>query len=391
MKRTAAWLLRLAFIAFALLALPAYAHKASDAYLQLQRIEGGVALRWDIALRDLDAVLELDRDGDQKLSWGEVKERLPDIRAYALAHLQLQRGRCALAEASAPALERRVDGTYLVLQLQGQCAVGEALDVDYSLFREVDPTHRGLLRVDLGAPAAPLLRSLDPVAGVVTMGLAAKPGGVSTPAPAEHSMAAGAAFFLDGVHHILIGYDHILFLISLLLPAVLIRTASGWTPVARWKDAVWPMVAIVTMFTLGHSITLALAGLGIVSLSPKVIEPAIALTIIVAAVDNIVPLLRGHRRLFTFLFGLIHGFGFASVLSELDLPMGSFVAALLQFNLGVEAGQLVIVSVALSILLALRRWRGYRAVLLRGGSAFAIVIAALWFAERVFDLKILPV
>ncbi|RZI92228.1 MAG: HupE/UreJ family protein [Variovorax sp.] len=391
MKRMAAWLLRLVFIAVAVLATPAHAHKASDAYLQLQRVEGGVQLRWDIALRDLDAVLELDRDGDQKLSWGEVKERLPDVRAYALSHLALQRGQCALAEARPPALERRVDGTYLVLQLESRCAVGKSLDVDYGLFREVDPTHRGLLRVDMGANEAPVLRSLDPVAGVQAVALRAGPDAAADAAPAERSLASGAAFFLDGVHHILIGYDHILFLISLLLPAVLLRTASGWTPVARWQDAVWPMVAIVTMFTLGHSITLALASLGIVSLSPKVIEPAIALTIIVAAVDNIVPLLRGHRRLFTFLFGLIHGFGFASVLAELDLPVGSFVAALLQFNLGVEAGQLVIVSIALSVLLVLRRWRGYQAVLLRGGSAFAIVVAALWFAERVFDLKILPV
>lgn len=387
----AALLVHLAFIAVALLGTTAHAHKASDAYLQLQRVEGGVQLRWDIALRDLDAVLELDRDGDQKLSWGEVQERMPELRAYALSHLQLQRGRCALAEVRPPALERRVDGTYLVLQLEGRCTVDDVLDVDYSLFREVDPTHRGLLRVDMGATTSPLLRSLDPVVGVLTIVLTASPEALAEAAPADRSPPAGAAFFLDGVHHILIGYDHILFLISLLLPAVRLRNASGWTPVARWQDAVWPMVAIVTMFTLGHSITLALAGLGIVSLSPKVIEPAIALTIIVAAVDNIVPLLRGHRRLFTFLFGLIHGFGFASVLAELDLPMGSFVAALLQFNLGVEAGQLLIVSIALSILLALRHWKGYSAVLLRGGSAFAIVIAALWFTERVFDLKILPV
>jgi hypothetical protein len=134
-----------------------------------------------------------------------------------------------------------------------------------------------------------------------------------------------------------------------------------------------------------------LAGLKIVSISPRIIEPAIALTIIVAAVDNIRPLLRGRRRVFAFLFGLIHGFGFANVLAELDLPVKSFVAALLKFNLGVEAGQLIVVSIALSVLLALRGWRAYPAVVLGGGSAFAMLIAALWFGERVFDLKILPV
>lgn len=391
MKRAFSLLLA---VVFAMLAAPAQAHKASDAYLQLQRAGDQLQLRWDISLRDLDAVLDLDRNEDQKLSWGEVKARMDDIRAYALSHLQLQQGKCTLAEAQPPALESRVDGTYLVLQLQGRCP-GDALDIDYRLFREVDPTHRGLLRVDMGGGAAPTLRSLDPVAGVVAVGVAASAGADATAdtasAPASKPGSAGAAFFLDGVHHILIGYDHILFLISLLLPAVLIRIGKGWTPVARWQEAVWPMVAIVTMFTLGHSITLALAGLGIVSLTPRVIEPAIALTIIVAAVDNIVPMLRGHRRLFTFLFGLIHGFGFASVLAELDLPMGSFVSALLQFNLGVEGGQLVIVSIVLAVLLAVRRWSRYPAVVLRGGSAFAIVIAALWFTERVLDIKLLPV
>ena len=385
-------------------ALPAQAHKASDAYLQLSRSADQLNLRWDISLRDLDAMLDIDQDGDQKLSWGEVKARMDDIRAYALAHLQLQQGRCVLNEAQPPAIESRVDGTYLVLQLQSQCAAGDRLDVDYRLFKEVDPTHRGLLRVDMGSGAAPALRSLDPVGGSVAVALPHD--ATSTqPAAAAASAASAAAtttatasassddtsFFRDGIHHILIGYDHILFLICLLLPAVLVRTREGWRPVARWQQAVWPMLATVTMFTLGHSITLALAGLKIVSLSPRLIEPAIALTIIVAAVDNIVPVLRGRRRIFTFLFGLIHGFGFANVLAELDLPVASFVSALLRFNLGVEAGQLIIVTIALTVLLALRSWRRYPPVVLRGGSVFAVIVAALWFIERVFDLKILPV
>ncbi|CAN5864343.1 HupE/UreJ family protein [soil metagenome] len=386
--------------------LPAQAHKASDAYLQLSRSGDQLNLRWDISLRDLDAMLDIDQNGDQKLSWGEVKARMDDIRAYALAHLQLQQGRCVLSEAQPPAIESRVDGTYLVLQLQSQCAAGDRLDVDYRLFKEVDPTHRGLLRVDMGSGAAPALRSLDPVGGAVAVTLpldgrgaqaaagassAAESAGNGASASDAQTSAGDTSFFLDGIHHILIGYDHILFLICLLLPAVLMRTREGWRPVARWQQAVWPMVATVTMFTLGHSITLALAGLKIVSLSPRLIEPAIALTIIVAAVDNIVPLLRGRRRIFTFLFGLIHGFGFANVLAELDLPVASFVSALLRFNLGVEAGQLIIVTIALSVLLGLRKWRRYPPVVLRGGSVFAVVIAALWFIERVFDLKLLPI
>jgi hypothetical protein len=394
MRRSVPWRLVSIRFVFALaigmaFMLPAQAHKASDAYLQLSRVGDQLTLRWDISLRDLDAMLDIDQNGDQKLSWGEVKARMDDIRAYALAHLQLQQGRCVLNEAQPPAIESRVDGTYLVLQLQSQCAAGDRLDVDYRLFKEVDPTHRGLLRVDMGGGAAPALRSLDPVGGVVAVAL---PHDASSTQPAATPTSSGeTSFFFDGVHHILIGYDHILFLICLLLPAVLIRTRKGWRPVAQWQQAVWPMVATVTMFTLGHSITLALAGLKIVSLSPRLIEPAIALTIIVAAVDNIVPLLRGRRRVFTFLFGLIHGFGFANVLAELDLPVTSFVSALLRFNVGVETGQLIIVTIALAVLLVLRHWRSYPRVVLHGGSVFAVIVAALWFIERVFDLKILPI
>jgi hypothetical protein len=384
------------------------AHKASDAYLQLQSQGDSSTLRWDIALRDLDAMLDLDQNGDQKLSWGEVHVRLDDINAYALAHLQLQGGNCRLLAARAPMLESRVDGTYLSLAYQTSCALGDNLRVDYQLFREVDPTHRGLLRVDLGSGQAPLLKSLDPMAGPVSLplmkpllkpllqpqsGAQSQSQALSEAGLCAASDAAGAngGFFNDGMHHILIGYDHILFLLCLLLPSVMQRRDGAWRPVGRWHDAVWPMLTTVTMFTLGHSITLALAGLQWVSLSPRIIEPAIALTIIAAAVNNLYPFLEKRRAVFTFFFGLIHGFGFAAVLSELDLPTCSFLMALLRFNLGVEWGQLLVVAAALTVLGLVRHWRRYPAVVLRVGSWFAVTVAATWFIERVFDLKWLPV
>jgi len=365
----------------------AHAHKASDAYLQLQGSGDTLSLRWDISLRDLDAVLDLDSNGDQKLSWGEVRSRLDDIQAYALAKLRLQQGRCVLQQVKAPAVEDRIDGAYLVLQLKSHCEVAPSLEIDYRLFGEVDPTHRGLLRIDAPMGMAPVLRSLDPAGGPVSVVWP----GTSEIGSADESTSFTASFFRDGVHHIVIGYDHILFLICLLLPAVLYRRKGTWEAVPNWRDAVWPMVGTVTMFTIAHSITLALAGLKIVTLSPRIIEPGIALTIMVAALDNLWPVLRGRRKLFTFLFGLIHGFGFAGVLSELDLPVSGFVSALLQFNLGVEAGQLVIVTVALGGLLLLRHWQRYAPVVLRGGSVVALLVAVIWFVERVTDTKMLPI
>lgn len=362
----------------------AHAHKASDAYLQLQRTGDTIDLRWDIALRDLDAMLDLDANADRKLSWGEVRTRLADIRAYALARLRLQQGRCALVEAQVPAVEDRIDGAYLVLRLQAHCEAGAALDIDYRLFREVDPTHRGLLRVEAAGRAQPVVLSLDPSAGPVSL---AWPG---SQGDADAATRPDGSFFRDGIHHILIGYDHILFLICLLLPAVLRRRGGGWEPVLAWREAVWPMLGIVTMFTIAHSITLALAGLKIVTISPRIIEPGIAITIMLAAIDNIHPVLRGRRKLFSFLFGLIHGFGFAGALAELELPLRDFVIALLQFNLGVEAGQLMVVAVVLVVLLALRNWQRYPVLVLRGGSALAVLVAAIWLGERVLDVKVLP-
>lgn len=365
-----------------LAALPrtAHAHKASDAYLQL-RIAGDAAdLRWDIALRDLDAVLDLDRNGDRQLSWGEVNARMDEIQAYALARLRLQEGRCSLTQAAPPAVDDRIDGAYLVLQLRAHCDLATALAIDYQLFREVDPTHRGLLRIEARHGSDPLVRSLEPSGGPITVSWTSDP----------RQASPNASLFRDGVHHILIGYDHILFLICLLLPAVLHRRAGNWEPVAAWREAILPMLGIVTMFTVAHSITLALAALKIVNISPRVIEPAIAITIVLAAIDNIYPVLRGRRKLFSFLFGLIHGFGFAGALAEMELPTRGFILALLQFNLGVEAGQLVVVFMALGVLLVMRHWRRYQQVLLHGGSTAAILVAAIWFLERLFDLKVLP-
>jgi len=369
---------------------PACAHKASDAYLQLSAVGETVDLRWDIALRDLDAALDLDRNGDRRLSWGEVTGRMDDILAYALAHLRLQPGCSALALHQPPAVDDRIDGAYLMLRLQAPCDAGKALTVDYSLFRDIDPTHRGLLRIDLPGAADAAPRSLDPSGGPVALPWRISTETVANDTPAAVGIDADRSFFRDGVHHILIGWDHILFLLSLLLPSVLRRTAGGWVPVGRWREALWPMFGVVSSFTLAHSLTLALAALHVVELSPRVVEPAIAVTIVLAAIDNIRPLLGGRRKLFCFAFGLVHGFGFAGALAELQLPVRGFVLALLEFNLGVEAGQLLVVCAALGLLLVLRHWPRYEGLVLKGGSVAALAVAAVWFVERAFDVALIP-
>ncbi len=150
------------------------------------------------------------------------------------------------------------------------------------------------------------------------------------------------------------------------------------------------MLKVVTAFTLAHSLTLTLASLELVTLPSRWVESAIAASVAVAALNNLVPLFRGRRPLAAFAFGLLHGFGFAGVLADLGLPQSSLVLSLFGFNVGVELGQLAIVAVFLPLAFLTRRTAFYRG-LMTGGSALIVIIGALWFVERAFDLQLMPV
>ncbi|MEO6364089.1 MAG: HupE/UreJ family protein [Caldimonas sp.] len=368
----------------------AEAHKSSDAYLQIDARPSRLAVRWDIALRDLDVALDLDSDADGKLTWGEVRAAWPRIEAYAVSNLAI--AGCPLLP-DGRALERRNDGAYAVLLLHADCDLPSSPSIRYSLFAELDPTHRGIAKVQRPGQEV-RLSVLEPVAAT-RLPSAAQASSASASAGGDTSSRVDAAqesrwqFLAEGVRHILGGYDHVLFLLCLLLPSVMRRTPAGWQPVDRMAQAVWPVVGIVSAFTVAHSITLCLAALKIVSLSSSFIEPAIAATIALAALDNLWPFFPVRRVVVTFFFGLVHGFGFAAVLAELNLPQAAFAWALLQFNVGLELGQLAIVAVVTTLFFTIRRWPGYARVVIGGGSAAAIVLAALWFVERTANVSIL--
>ncbi len=364
---------------------PALAHKPSDSYLTLA-VEGAVVSgRWDIALRDLDFALNLDADGDGAITWGEVRQRHADIAAYASLHLQVQAdGAPCTLQVGPQMVDEHTDGAYSVLPLQARCpAAPQQLGLHYTLFADLDPQHRGLLNLQAqGQTRTAILGPHEARQGF--------------------EMAKVNAFkqFMDylreGVWHIWIGFDHILFLVSLLLPAVGLWVLQDdrsqprrWQPVPRFSVAFWDVLRIVTAFTVAHSITLSLAVLGLVTLPSRLVESAIAASVVLAALNNIWPLVRGRRWMVAFLFGLVHGFGFASVLADLGLPQGALALALVGFNLGVEVGQLSIVLVFLPLAYALRRSTFYRRVVLWGGSLLIAAMATLWLVERAFDLKLL--
>lgn len=398
----------LGWVCCVLLAGPVLAHKGSDAYLQL-RLDGTSSnLRVDVALRDLDVVLGIDADANGQLTWAEVRTAYSGIERYLAARVRVDG--CQW-QSVVTALERRADGVYAALTWSGTCASDTATPaIRYSALREIDSTHRAIAKIERpGHPAS--VQVLDPTQDLLPASKAAAssplsgaPGtdftaadltaartastGMTAATPSASSAAVG--FLQEGMRHILGGYDHVLFLLVLLLPAVMRRAKAGWQPVDRLGQAIWPVAMIVTAFTVAHSVTLALAGLNLLSLSSSFIEPAIALTIVLAAVDNLVPIFRERRVVVTFLFGLIHGFGFAGVLGELGLPAVQFAWALFQFNLGIELGQLFIVAIAVTALFAFRQQRWYPHVVIRCGSVVAIVIGALWFIDRTANVAILP-
>lgn len=193
-------------------------------------------------------------------------------------------------------------------------------------------------------------------------------------------------FIWQGVLHIWIGVDHILFIITLLLPAVLVFREAQWKPVPEFRTAFWNIVRIVTIFTVAHSITLSLAALGLVRLPSRLVESVIALSIVLVALNTISPKFRDKTWMVIFGFGLFHGLGFASVMSDLPFRMVHLVKVLIGFNIGVELGQLAIVAAVFPVIFLLRKAQLYNPLILRGGSLITASIACYWFVERAFAL-----
>jgi hypothetical protein len=201
--------------------------------------------------------------------------------------------------------------------------------------------------------------------------------------PPTFSGFAGA--FHLGMRHIAEGTDHLLFLIALLLPAPLLALVTAWGSCASVRVSLIRIVRIVTAFTLGHSLTLALAAFGVVSLPSRPVEVMIAVSILVSAIHAIRPLFPGREAAIAAFFGLIHGLAFASALSELGFAGWYRLVSLVGFNLGIETMQLAVVAAILPSLLLLSRTRSYSALRI-GGALFAAFASMGWIAERALNL-----
>jgi hypothetical protein len=354
----------------------AWAHKASDSYLAVDVSGKSMTAQWDIALRDIDFALGLDADGNAEITWGELRARQSDLAAWALSRLAITRnGTCPL-NVNSLQVDDHTDGGYAVLHIAGECPGASGnLGLQYRLLFDLDNLHRGLLRLTLDGTTHTTV--LSPTSGVVQFSAAQ-----------ASRWTQFTQYVIEGVWHIWIGFDHILFLLSLLLPAVLVSRMRHWQGVASFGMASREVLWVVTSFTAAHSITLSLAAVGLVSLPSRLVESAIALSVVLAAANNLWPIVENRRWLVAFGFGLIHGFGFASVLSELGLPADALVLSLLGFNVGVEFGQMAIVAAFLPVAFLLRNTRFYLRGVFIVGSWLTMLVALVWLLERAFDLKL---
>ncbi len=379
------------------------AHTASTAWLTLSVSNQTVSGQWEIPLRDLDEVLGLDANDDGQLTWGELRARHTDLGGYSLDHLTLDAdGRTLSLHVTEHRIRQRSDGSCAVVRFMADAPEPvQDLRIHYRLFFDRDPLHRGLVRFvnrstasgSESASASVLSPDHPTVAFHVGKDTAENP---------------FALFVREGMHHIWTGYDHLLFLLVLLLPSVLLRTGDGWRPEPSFRRALTRVLQIVTAFTVAHSLTLGLAAFDFVRLPSRLVESTIAASIVFAAVTNLWRFRAGIREsaldprplqplflnerpwLVPFVFGLVHGFGFAGVLAELGLSRSALGWPLLGFNLGVELGQLACVAGFLPFAFLLRRSRFYRFGALPVGSTLILLLAAGWFIERAFDLSFLP-
>ena len=344
--------LALGTVAVLLASLPVTAHPLNVGRADITVGESEIELRLSVNLFELDLLLSLDRDLDGRIERAEIEIQRRQISDYLATRIQvIAEGRMLPMEAGGFDVRHSDDGkpTFeTTLRFQSPAPL-RSFTIRCEPLTEFGADHRIIGRISRDGGSEQF---------VFQRGVAYQAG--------DHSpRAATLQFVALGVHHILIGYDHLAFLLALLL-------ASG-----SWLN----VVKIVTAFTLAHSVTLSLAALNVVSLPGWLIEAGIAVSVAYVAVENLLSRRPRHRWLVSLGFGLVHGFGFAGVLHEMALPRDHLLAALFFFNLGVEVGQLAVISVLLPFLWLLAHTSAYRATV-TSASLGILGVAALWLVQR---------
>lgn len=361
-----------ALFALALQIESARAHLSSDSYLHIDiDADGRPSGQWDISLRDLDAAIGLAGD-DGVITWGRLKARRAAIEAYAFDRLSIDG--CALRPNDL-LVDRHAGAAYAVLRFTAICQPTPApRRLHYRLLFDLDPTHRGLLT--LVTPSGERSEVLSPDRADMDLDRV------------DESTSGSFLHFLGfGVSHILFGYDHLLFVAVLMIFAAFHRSETGWKPLDGFGASALQTLAILTAFTLAHGVTLTLSLFHFIDAPARYVEPAVAATIMGAAIDNLLPLLSFARWTIAFGFGLVHGLAFATALGPMRLSTSGSLLALAGFNGGVELGQITVAALLMPLVFTARRKSVYVSFVAPALTALAFLLALLWFIDRIEALR----
>ncbi len=334
----------------------AQAHVTSVSYSHVELREGIVSYRLRVTPVDLAVALGIVEDAQAPLDAAAIEAQRREAVDYVGSRIAVfADGRWC--EPGAVRMDTARFPEEVEFALRFDCpASAEKLLIQYLVFSEIDAHHATVGQLVREGGSSEFTLNFD--RPELEVNLTEPGGGV---------WGETWRFFLLGMEHILIGYDHILFLFGLIVASLRLRY----------------LVGVISMFTVAHTVTLLLAAFGWVTLPGWLVESAIALSIVYIAVENLAGWGMRYRWAVTFGFGLVHGLGFASVLAGLTAARQAHVAPLFAFNAGVEAGQMVILSLVLPVLLGLARL-GLQAPVMRAGSVAILVVALYWFGERAF-------
>lgn len=325
-----------------------------------------MATKVTFALQDIEAFAPMDSDLDAEVSDAERDAAKPAIARLLAEQLRVNVDGSDRTPAE-PGTVDYDDQNNAHVEFRFQTSPHRQLLVQSKFLALLPEGHQQFLKIRDVNGNTLLEKMLNKTNDQVQLELAEVEG--KQEASGDAWFAAFVDFFKLGVEHIVTGYDHLLFLFALLAVT----------------HSFWPAIKIITFFTIAHSITLALAGLNLIALSSSFVEPFIAATIVYVAVEN---LIRGDhpkgRHWLTFGFGLVHGFGFASVLQELDISSGGtgILLPLLSFNLGIETGQIVVASIVLPMIWRLNNNPEFAEKFLKGCSVVISLLGTYWFLER---------
>lgn len=371
-------------LALALIALPASAHRIDESYIYFQVTDEDLTGRFEVTAKDLAQVFTFE-GADGPPSNDQIAARADEIFAYLADRLTLlsQGQSYAIAPTGVDFLETDI-ATFALFSfaVPELGATPETIDLSYDfLFADIDPNHLGYALIESNSRTgvwkneSHISLTFAPGMGPQTLNLVGEPLG-----------DVFAAFVLHGIWHIWLGFDHLLFLASLLVTAAMVLQGTHWAPSPNPRQSLINMIGLITIFTLAHAFTLSLAAFGVVRLPSLLVEGVIALSIALVALGNLVPSLYTRSWIVVFVYGFFHGFGYVGVMAPLGADPTTKAVGLTAFSIGIEIGQLAIVLAAFPILYALRNWRPYPFLALRMGSVALIAVAVLWFVERTYNV-----